>query len=217
MKKPIFVIVILLIIAVSASGQERPAPRIFANYGPAALNTPMLAQKVWSGGRTSGFGLVYPVNQMISVVANLNYTTFKFEEEGVRSMFPKLSELEVSGGPVKFYSATMNLRITPRIRKLPLRLYLEAGAGYFRGSGDVINGLEILPWDVIPPLTGTFYSFNPNQTVFNMDAGVGASMGLKNGASVYVEATYITAFFENQRLSYIPFRLGFVTPLRMFR
>lgn len=204
MKKYIFVIITLFAIpSILAQNNES---RIFSYIGVSSTNFPGSFSDYWSNGVNFGLGLDLSINERVSFMSYVEFSSLPFNENNVKeNLGVNVSRIDRKflymfniSGNIKYKIYTSKI-ITP---------YLIAGLGYFIWGTDGTTRVKgfVMSSDG-NKVENTIIGFNVSKYAFSSNFGAGFDVDFNSKFGMFLDVRYFIGFTEDLSTS-VPFRMG---------
>jgi outer membrane protein W len=191
MKRLIIITAVIFVTVTRLSaGEDGSRTAIFVNLGMSGALTPDEFDKTDAPGLNTGCEFGYRISPRIISTLFFHLNKFELNASGSRLT-----------GKLIDYAYGFNFRFYPNRRSSEARPYLLIGFGYttFRGFArySLGDGRHV-----------DFTDWAGDETAETVTVAGGLEVCLSNATCLFADVGYRTAFAENQRISFLPIRLG---------
>jgi opacity protein-like surface antigen len=204
------------------------SPVVHFNGASSIVASPSELGNFWAPHYAVGGGLGLTATKNVTVVANVDYNRFSFEDDAVLSFLESSNgsyrlrsreAVEVNGAPMTLFNLSGNVKFHPSGGRF--RPYGTLGFGYMRMTAGAFsvtgpNGTD-LPFSQFVP--GRADGGDARENSVSLSVGGGVDLGLTSQIDVFADARYVIGlrgprysdiFGDLQLLNtqYYPFRVG---------
>lgn len=218
MKK--LVLLIALMIPYAANSQDLSDLNLYVSGGlsvPASSNdfsknfdstlSKLFFSDYWKSGFNINAGLAYPLSSKISIMLEVNYSSFAFDVAQVKKGFYGGRNIHVEDGELTTISINGSV-------KYSFPVFQKIGTPYLIGSAGLMSINSDKFYALLDAYSNVSYSFSKSNVLTSaFGGGIDIPGGDKSG--IFIDVRVVVGFTESKvgMYYYVPIRCGFKTTL----
>jgi opacity protein-like surface antigen len=178
---------------------------MFFNAGGSLPTAPSSFVDYWDIGFTLGAGTEVPLNNVVSMYADLAYQQYSIDGEAILKKFGLPSQgLNVSGGAITFFTANVGGKYYFKNNPQENSPYILGGAGYLNADFENV---------IISNNNQNVLNRSETENTFVYEIGTGADFPLSKDNNFFLQLKYCISTLHGESTQYLPLEIGFRSAL----